>query len=137
MTPFRLFAQLNPDQLFFLAAIVIVLFIVFGMFLLISGSLLRYWLQAFLSGTPIPMVQLLGMRFRRVAASKVIPAGIMAAQAGARLSWPEIESAYLQGADLEKVIPAFIEATKQNMNLTFDEIVQAERNERLQTLLKL
>lgn len=136
MTQCHLLAQLNPGQLF-QAVMVVVVLIAFGVIWIVFASLSRYWLQARLSGVQISMFRLLGMRFRRVAVSTIVKAGIMAAHAGVQVSWNELEFAYLQGADLEKVVTAFIEASKQKMDLTFDEIVQAERNERLQALLKL
>jgi hypothetical protein len=48
-----------------------------------------------------------------------------------------MEKAYLQGVNLEKVTLALIEAKKQGVEITFDELVDAERHDRLAEKLRM
>ena len=89
------------------------------------------WFQAFMAGVPLPVTEILGMRFRRTDVKAVVNTLIMASQAGAPLSSTQVESAYLQGVDLEKITLAYIKATKENMDLTFQDLVDADLDCRL------
>ena len=62
---------------------------------------------------------------------------IMVKQGGAAVSCTDMEKAYLQGVDLEKVTLAIIEAKKQGIDVTFDELVDAERHDRLAEKLRM
>jgi uncharacterized protein YqfA (UPF0365 family) len=55
----------------------------------------------------------------------------MAKQAGVSISCREMESAYLQGVDLEKVTLAMIHAKREGKELPFRELVEAELEDRL------
>jgi uncharacterized protein YqfA (UPF0365 family) len=94
------------------------------------------WLQAFTSGVPISIVEIVGMTFRKTDVKAVLRALVMASQAGTPLSRAEVERAYLQGVDLEKVTLAFIRARKENLGLTFKEIMEADMADRLSEKLK-
>ena len=61
---------------------------------------------------------------------------IAANQAGVPLSSYELEQAYLQGCDLEKLVLAMIEANKRGLNITWQEAVDADLHGRLQEKLK-
>ena len=52
---------------------------------------------------PISVLNIVGMRFRRIEVNVVVDALIMARQAGVAVSCRQMESAYLQGVDLEKL----------------------------------
>jgi uncharacterized protein YqfA (UPF0365 family) len=108
--------------------------------LVVFFVMLRYgglWLQAFMSGTQVSLMNLIGMSFRGISPRKVVRAKIMAVHAGAHVRTRELESAYLAGADLEKVTLAYIEAHKKDQSVTFEQIVGAERAGRLKKLLGL
>jgi uncharacterized protein YqfA (UPF0365 family) len=94
------------------------------------------WLQAFTSGVPISIVEIVGMTFRKTNVRAVVRALVMARQAGTSLSRVEVERAYLQGVDLEKVTLAFIQARKEDLSLTFKEIVEADMEDRLSEKLR-
>ena len=97
--------------------------------------MLRPWLQAFLSGCPVSVFQLIGMRLRRVNPNEVIAVGIAATQGGHPIEWAELERAYLQKIDIEKVATAYVTARERGNNFTFEELVDAERESRLDKLL--
>ena len=81
------------------------------------------------------MFDILGMRFRGTDVKAVVQALVMARQAEAPLSSREVERAYLQGVDLEKIVLAFIRAKKDDMDLTFEQLVEADLDNRLKEKL--
>ncbi|MHB9069041.1 MAG: flotillin-like protein FloA [Sedimentisphaerales bacterium] len=93
----------------------IILFI-FGLLILSYG---RLWLQALLSGARVSVGELIGMTLRKVNASRIVSARIMAVQAGLDLSRRDLESHYLAGGRVENVVRALIAADRANLNLTF------------------
>ncbi len=94
------------------------------------------WLRGVLSGTPITMINLLGMRLRRSNVNAIVDQCIAASQAGHPVSCADMERAWLQKVDIEKVTLAYITAKKRELNFTFQELVDAERAGRLEELLK-
>ena len=89
----------------------VLVLILAGLALLLAVTLVfvRYvslWLQATTTGSHISLLDLIGMTFRRVNAKAVVRAKIMATQAGVDIPLRALESASLQGVDLEKVNPA-------------------------------
>jgi uncharacterized protein YqfA (UPF0365 family) len=75
---------------------------------------------------PLSVFAIIGMRFRKVNVKAVVRSLIMAQQAGIPLSTDEVERAYLQGADLEKVMHALIKAHREQKNVSFQELVEAD-----------
>ena len=82
------------------------------------------------------MFDVVGMRFRETDVKAVVQALVMARQAGVPLSAREVERAYLQGVDLEKMALAFIRAEKDGMDLTFEQLVEADLGNRLKEKLE-
>lgn len=122
-----LFAAVEP-------MIIVVVVVMMGLFTLISLlfiSTFMPWLQAFTAGAPVSIVSIIGMRFRKIPASKVLRFRIMAKQAGVDISCNELEQAYLQGVDLEKVTLAMIHANREGMPFTFQELVEADLESKL------
>jgi uncharacterized protein YqfA (UPF0365 family) len=95
------------------------------------------WLRAVSSGLPIAFLDIVGMQLRRINPRVVIRAMIMARQGGVDVSCKDMQRAYLQGADLEKIALALIEAKKQGIDITFDELLDADRSDRLGEKLKM
>jgi uncharacterized protein YqfA (UPF0365 family) len=89
------------------------------------------WLQALMSGTPVTALEILGMRLRRIDARGVVRVLIMARQGGVAVTCRQMESTCLQGVDLEKLTLAMIHAKKQGMEMTFEELVAADLEDRL------
>ncbi len=110
--------------------------VVFLTLLIVFLTFFRLWLQAFLSGRPIPLFQLIGMKIRRVPGRLIVESGIAASQAGYPIPWSELETAYLRGVDLNKVTLAFITAKRRDDPFTFEELVDAESEQRLADLIK-
>ena len=89
-----------------------------------------------MSGVPLSVLDIIGMRFRKTDVRAVVQALVMAHQAGASLSAAEVERAYLQGVNLEKLILAFIRAKKDGMAITFEELVEVDQEDRLEEKLR-
>jgi len=61
----------------------------------------------------------------------------MSVQAGVPVNMRELESAYLSGADVTTVTLAHIDAHKSGKEFTFQELVNANRSERLAEILNM
>ena len=77
------------------------------------------------------IVELIGMKLRRTDIKAVTRALIVAKQGGVTIAPAEMEKAWVQGIDLEKVTMAIVRAQKEEMDLTFQELVDAELEDRL------
>ena len=93
------------------------------------------WIQAMLSGVPLRVLDLIGMRLRRTDIRAVVRALILAKRGGVHISCADMESAWVQGVNLEKVTLAMIQSGKEDLGFTFQELVDAERRDRLSDLL--
>ncbi|GAB5401998.1 MAG: flotillin-like protein FloA [Aureliella sp.] len=82
------------------------------------------WAQSFTTQAGIGLLDLVGMRFRRVDARTIVRSKIMAVQAGmsdADISSEELEAHYLAGGNVPQVIRALVAARKsQIISLEFD-----------------
>ncbi len=78
------------------------------------------YIQALASGAHVPLVQLIGMTFRRVSAKTIVDGRIMAKKAGLDLSTPQLEAHYLARGNVLDVVRALIAANKANIELNFN-----------------
>jgi len=76
------------------------------------------WITAGASGVRISLGNLIGMRLRKVAPSKIISQLIKLQKAGAPVKVTEMESFYLAGGDLEAVTNAYISVCTANLSET-------------------
>ena len=95
--------------------VLIVLLIVFGLLFQFIGLYVR----AAVSGARVGLVDLIGMRLRRVNAVAIVNARIQAMRAGLLMSQAEMESHVLAGGDVQRVIAAMIAANKANIDLSW------------------
>jgi uncharacterized protein YqfA (UPF0365 family) len=95
------------------------------------------WFQAIMAGVFISLPEIIGMQFKRGNATVVVQALIMAKQGGVAVSCTDLEKAYLQGANLPRIILVLIEAKKQGIDITFEELVDPERHDQLRKQLKM
>jgi uncharacterized protein YqfA (UPF0365 family) len=123
-------AQVNPVQGIVLATAVIML-VVFLVILLIFVRYFRWWLRGTLAGAPIPLIQLLGMTFRKTDPGKILDNLILARQSGVMITASDLERAYLRGVDIDKVTLAAIESQRRKLELSFEQLVDAELEGRL------
>lgn len=95
----------------------------------------RHWIRAFLTGTKVTLFDLIGMRLRGSDMSSILDQCVAANQAGHPISCKEMEQAHLQKVDIEKVTLAYIAASKRREKFSFQELVDAERQRRLEEIL--
>lgn len=108
------------------------IFLLFAVSVVVTvGKVFSPWLQAFLAGVPISVMQIVGMRLRKVDVRVVVRSLIMATQAGVPVPSVEMERAYLQGVDLEKITLALIHADREGKKVSFQELVEADLENRL------
>ena len=101
-----------------IAAIIIGLIVfVLAIFLFRYGWL---YIRAAVSGAKVSFLSLIAMRLRRVDPASIVAARIMAVKAGLDATTEQLETHYLAGGNLDRVVRALIAASKADIDLTFD-----------------
>lgn len=100
-----------------LIAIAAVLFIAYTitMFIMVPFKL---WFRALVSSAHISMMKLIGMKFRKTDCSLIVLNYITAKKAGLKISVDELETHYLAGGNVERVVKALIASNSANIDLT-------------------
>jgi uncharacterized protein YqfA (UPF0365 family) len=93
-------------------AIIVLLFFV--------GSAISLWVQALVSGARVGLLNLVFMRFRKVPPKLIVTSKIMAVKAGLNFSTDALESHFLAGGNVSRVVQALIAADKANIELDFN-----------------
>jgi uncharacterized protein YqfA (UPF0365 family) len=101
------------------AILLIILAVAAIIFLFFVGSSLSLWMQALISGAPVGLFNIVFMRFRKVPPKLIVEANIMAIKTGLQMTTDELESHYLAGGNVLRVIQALIAADKANIPLIF------------------
>ena len=78
------------------------------------------WISAMAAGVSVGIVNLIGMRLRRVVPSKIILPLVKANKAGLNVNANQLEAHYLAGGDVDRVVDALIAAHRATMALTFE-----------------
>ncbi len=98
--------------------LVVLVFIVVIFFL---GSFITLWIQALVSGARVGFFNIVFMRLRKVSAKLIVNSKIMAVKAGLEsITTNDLESHYLAGGDVMRVVQALIAADKANIDLKFN-----------------
>lgn len=104
---------MEPTLVFVIIGAVVAFFFFFYIFPI------NLWFTAQLSGVRINLLNLVLMRLRKVSPSLVVNAMITSTKAGLDLTTNEIETHYLAGGNVNRVIKALISADKANIPLGF------------------
>ena len=94
-----------------IAAVVLIYFV---------GTAISLWVQALVSGAHVGLFTIVFMRFRKVPPKLIVNAKIMAVKAGIDIHTNDLESHYLAGGDVMRVVQALIAADKANIELGFN-----------------
>jgi uncharacterized protein YqfA (UPF0365 family) len=97
----------------FLALVLLVIFVILFQFI-------GLYVRAAVSGARVGLLDLIGMRLRRVNALAIVNSRIQATRAGINVSTPEMESHVLAGGDVQRVINAMIAAHKAAIDLPWN-----------------
>jgi len=82
----------------------------------IVGKFISLWFQAFVSGTPIALLNIIGMSLRKIPPRVIVQARISAYKAGLKeISASDLETHYLAGGNVINVVQAMIAADKANI----------------------
>ncbi|HLT08049.1 MAG TPA: flotillin-like protein FloA [Cyclobacteriaceae bacterium] len=77
------------------------------------------WITAIFSNVRVGLLELVGMRIRKVPPSIIVNSLITATKAGLNLTTNDLETHYLAGGNVPAVIRALISADKANISLSF------------------
>lgn len=96
-----------------------VLLLIVGLILFgILWKFINLWFQAFVSGTPISLFNIVGMSLRKIPPKVIVNARITAFKAGLKdVSVSDLETHYLAGGHVTEVVQALIAADKANIPL--------------------
>ena len=83
------------------------------------GSALSLWMQALISGARVGLFNIVFMRFRKVPPKLIVESKIMAVKAGIQIGSDDLESHFLAGGNVLRVVQALIAADKANIPLPF------------------
>ena len=100
--------------------ILIVLAIAVLVMLFFVGSAIALWVQALVSGARVGLFNIVFMRFRKVPPNLIVTSKIMAVKAGLDFSTDSLESHFLAGGNVSRVVQALIAADKANIELDFN-----------------
>jgi uncharacterized protein YqfA (UPF0365 family) len=93
---------------------------------LVFGKYVRLWIQCAMSGAPVPLTQIVAMTLRKTPARLICESAIKLNQSGVSVTATDLERAYLQGADVEKLTEAMLHARRTGRDVTWDQLVQTE-----------
>jgi uncharacterized protein YqfA (UPF0365 family) len=104
------------------SSVVLILLSLAGLVLLFFvGSAISLWVQALVSGARVGLFNIVFMRFRKVPPKLIVNSKIMAVKAGLDIiTTDDLESHYLAGGDVMRVVQALIAADKANIDLKFN-----------------
>ena len=103
----------SPIFWIFVAVIVLALLIIMA----VMAQFIGLYIRALVSGARVSMLDLIGMKLRKVNSGVVVNSRIQALRAGLQVSQAEMESHILAGGDVQRVISAMIAANKANIDL--------------------
>jgi uncharacterized protein YqfA (UPF0365 family) len=99
---------------FFLILAALVALVIIGLL----GRFIGLWFQAFVSGTPISLFNIIGMSLRKIPPRIIVNAHINAHKAGLKdINVADLETHYLAGGRVIDVVAALIAAQKANIPL--------------------
>ncbi len=93
--------------------------VVVVLFFFVASSL-SLWVQALVSGAKVGLFNIVFMRFRKVPPRLIVKGKIMAVKAGLDIRTDDLESHFLAGGDVARVVQALIAADKANIDLKFN-----------------
>jgi len=99
-------------------ALIILLGIIGLIFIVILGKYIKLWFQAYVSGTPISIVNIIGMSLRKIPPQIIVNSRINSYKAGLKgITVADLETHFLAGGRVLEVVRAMIAADKANIPL--------------------
>ena len=98
----------------------IIIIAICGIFLSATLRFVGLWFQAFVSGTPISLFNIIGMSMRKIPPKVIVGAMINLTKAGIKdATTADLETHYLAGGKILNVVGALIAADKANISLSW------------------
>jgi len=100
--------------------LIIILAIIAIALITMIGRFISLWFQAYVSGTPVSLFNIIGMSLRKIPPRIVINAYINTFKAGLKsITVADLETHYLAGGNISNVVRAMIAAEKANISLNW------------------
>lgn len=90
-----------------------------GFFILMYFVPVGLWISANVSGVRVTILELIGMRIRRIPVSVIVNSLVTARKAGLNVTSNDLQTHYMAGGNVPNVIRALISADKANISLSF------------------
>src|SRR5699024_10530399 len=103
-----------------IAPIIIIALILIFLVVLFTFVPVTLWISALAAGVKVGLLTHVGLRIRRVIPSRVINPLIKAYKEGLDVSTNQLESHYLAGSNVDRVVNALIVAHRANITLLFE-----------------
>ncbi|MFV0519093.1 MAG: flotillin-like protein FloA [Lachnospirales bacterium] len=104
----------------FFPVLIVIFLLFFCVSILFSFVPVGLWISALAAGERVSLFSLIGMRLRRVKPANIIMPLIKGNKAGLELSINQLESHYLAGGDVDRLVAALIAAFRADVDLTFE-----------------
>ncbi len=101
-------------------AILAIVVLIFILLVFLSFVPIGLWISAKASNTNVSLFSLVGMRLRRVKPSYIIEPLIKGTKANLDITANQLESHYLSGGSINKIVNALIAAQRANLELSFE-----------------
>ena len=109
-----------PIDILAMSSGLIVFIVVVALFVILGFVPIGLWISALAAGVKVGIVDLIGMRLRRVSPAKIVNPLIKAEKAGLDLKVTQLEAHYLAGGNVDRVVNALIAAERANISLGFE-----------------
>ena len=106
------------DISFYIFGIIALVFILICIFL--SFVPVGLWISALASGVHVSWGTLIGMKIRRIQPKRLVYPLIKATKAGLKLTISQLETHFLAGGNIDRVVNALIAAQRANIDLPFE-----------------
>lgn len=98
----------------------IVVLVIIALSVLFSFVPVMLWISALASGVYVGLTTLIAMRLRRIVPARIINPLIKARKAGLSVDLSQLETHYLAGGNVDRVVDALIAAQRANIDLVFE-----------------
>ncbi len=103
-----------------IAVIVIACLLLAGLVVVFVLVPLKQWFVALVSGAHISMTRLVGMKLRKVNYKLIVNTYIMARKGGINIDVVDLETHYMAGGNVDKIVKALIAANSAGLDLSID-----------------
>jgi len=104
----------------FTSILIIILVIAAIVLFYFVASAIKLWVQALVSGARVGLFNIVFMRFRKVPPKLIVESKVMAVKAGLTISTDNLESHFLAGGNVSRVVQSLIAADKAQIALDFN-----------------